>query len=86
MTYNLKGKRMINSNQSEVARVKAEFELQNAAAQYALNGMSLGVAKHSFITSKLDRMGELHEEMKKIIGEEEAARFVVKTMNHGESK
>lgn len=77
---------MINNNQSEVSRLKAEIELENAACRYALNAPSLGVARHSFITRKMERMGELHEELKKWIGEEKTAKFVVKTMNHGESK
>jgi hypothetical protein len=86
MTYNLKGKRMINNNQSEVSRLEAEIELENAACRYALNAPSLGVARHSFITSKMERIGELHEDLKTRIGEEKTARFIVRTMNHGDSK
>lgn len=76
---------MVN-NKSEVARIKAQIELENAACRYALNAPSLGVAKHSFITRKMERMGELHEELKTRIGEGKTARFIVKTMNHGGSK
>lgn len=77
---------MDSYTQSNIAHLKAEFELQNAAARYALNGLSSGTASHRFITSKMERMGELHDELKKKIGEEKAARFVVKAMNHGTSK
>lgn len=74
---------MVNNNQSEIARLKAEIELESAACQYALNALSLGTARHSFITSKMERIGELHKKLKTRIGEEKTARFVVKTMNHG---
>ena len=77
----LKDIRMQHCNQSEVARIKAEFEIQNAAAHYALYGLSQGIPKHSFITSKMERMGMLHEELKEKIGEEEAIKFIVKVMN-----
>ena len=72
--------RMQNVNQSDVAKLKAELELRNAAAQYAMHGLSQGSTKHKFITKNMERMGELHDELIERIGEGKAARFLVKTM------
>ena len=77
----LKGIGMQHYNHSEVARIKAEFEFQRAAAHDALHGLSQGVSKHSFITSKMERMGMLHEALKEKIGEEEAIKFIIEAMN-----
>jgi hypothetical protein len=68
-------------NHSEVARIKEEFELQRAAAHDALHGLSQGISKHSFITSKMERLGMLHEALKEKIGEEEAIKFIIEAMN-----
>ncbi len=70
-------------NVSDVSRLKAEFELQNAAAFYALHGLASGTAQHKIITARMNRMGELQEELVEKIGEGKAAKFVVETMQHG---
>lgn len=74
------------SNQSEIARLKAQFELENAACWYALHAPSSGVAKHTFILQKMETMGMLQEELKRRIGEERTAKFVVRTMSKDQSK
>lgn len=70
-------------NRSEVSRLKSEFEMQNAAAQYALYGLSQGSAKHKIINRKMERMGELQDSLQCLIGERRTAQFIVRTMDHG---
>ena len=55
------GDKMTQYNRSEVARLKAQIEAEVQAAQWALCGVALGAAKHQFITSRMERMGMLHE-------------------------
>jgi hypothetical protein len=71
----------VQHNQSEVARLKAEIELQSAAAHRAVYGLAEGTSQHSFITKKMERIGKLHDDLMGIIGERKATRFLVKTID-----
>ncbi len=71
---------MIPYNQSEVARLKAQIEAEAQSAQWALGGVALGVAKHQFITRRMERMGMFHEKLNELIGEEEGTRFLIQAM------
>ncbi len=71
----------MENNQSDVARVKAEIELQWSAACHAMHGMSEGTLKHEIITARMERMGERHDNLREMIGEGRAAKFLVKTMD-----
>jgi hypothetical protein len=59
----------MNSN-STVARIKEQIEAEAAAAQLALYGAIEGISKHQFITARMERMGMLHEQLRKLIGDE----------------
>ncbi len=72
---------MTQHNQSEVARLKAQIESEIQAARWALYGASLGSAQHQFITSHMERMGVLHEELQELVGEEEGIRLLVQVMD-----
>jgi hypothetical protein len=70
----------VSENKSEVARVLEQIELEFQAAQRGLYGLAVGTAKHEFITNKMERMGKLHEELKTIVGEEEAVKLLAETL------
>lgn len=70
---------MQDANVSNVARLKAELELTSAAARYGLYGPAI-VARHPFITKKMERMGELHDELAEKIGERRADKFLIRAM------
>ena len=53
-------------NQSEVARLRAQIQAESEAAYLGLYGPSLGITKHAFITARMERLGELHEQLKPI--------------------
>ena len=74
------GSKMTQYNQSEVARLRAQIEAEVQAAQWALCGAALGTTKHQFITSRMERMGTLHEELKELVGEEEGMRLLIQVM------
>lgn len=65
---------------SEVAKLKERLQLEAEAAFEGLYGYA-EVTKHQIIHQKLQRFGETFEELKLHMGEEEAARFMVDTMN-----
>jgi hypothetical protein len=71
---------MTPCNQSEVARLRAQMEAEAQAARWALGGIALGVAKHQFITQRMERMGMLHEELNELLGEEEGTRLLIQAM------
>ena len=76
----------IGSNvQSEVACLMQQIAAEEESAMRALNSAAYGTAQHAFITRRMERMSEMHERMKEIVGDEEANKIFVKTMEgkHG---
>jgi hypothetical protein len=65
---------------SEVARLKECLRLEAEAAFQGLYGYA-EVAKHEIIHQKLERMGETFEQLKQHMDEDEAALFMLDTMN-----
>ena len=57
---------------SEVARLLQQIELEYQAAHHALYGLSAGGSKHEFITKKMERLGTLHQELKTLVGADQA--------------
>jgi hypothetical protein len=71
---------------SELARLMAQLDLENEAARRALYDPSLGTAQHEFITARMERMGQIQEELEKLVGPEQAAMLVVKAMERKEGQ
>ena len=64
---------------SEVARLKECLRLEAEAAFQGLYGYA-EVARHEIIQQRLERFGEVFEQLKERLGEEEAALFMLDTM------
>ena len=64
---------------SEVARLRERLRLEAEAAFQGLYGYA-EVARHEIIHQKLERVGKIFEQLKEHIGEEEAALFMLDTM------
>jgi hypothetical protein len=58
-----------NEQRSEVARILAQISAEYEAAQRGLNGLSYGVSQHAFITSHMQNMGQLHSELRTLVGD-----------------
>ena len=69
-------------NQSEVARLRKLIDEEQQAAQQGLYGLA-HVSKHEFITARMERIGQIQEELEKIIGVEETARILVEQFEKG---
>ena len=61
---------------SEIQRLRKRIEEEHQACVYALSELALGCARHDFINARIERMGEAHECLKELIGEEAAAAFL----------
>jgi hypothetical protein len=70
-----------NRNQSEIRRLMDEIDSQYQAAHQALYSFNLGTSTHEFITARMERIGMAAEELKQLVGENEAARIVVEQMS-----
>jgi hypothetical protein len=57
---------------SEVARLRAQIDLEFEAMQRGLHGVAAGTAKHQFIMAKMERAGRLTDELAGYVGEQEA--------------
>ena len=73
---------MLNEDtcKSEVARLMRQIDLESEAAWNAMRGTSVGTAKHEFINARLERMGIYHEQLKGLVGEEEAIKAVARAI------
>lgn len=59
-------------NQSEVARLREQIELQLVAMRQGLRGLASGSARHAFIQTKMRHIGEYQSDLARHIGEQEA--------------
>ena len=70
-----------NRNQSEIRRLMDTIDQEYQSAFLGLSGLNLGTAQHEFITARMERIGAAAEELKQLVGENEAARIVVEQMS-----
>jgi hypothetical protein len=65
---------------SEVARLMRQIELEYEAAQHGLYGFAAGMAKHKFITARMENIGRYHEKMIELVGEKEAVKALAQAL------
>lgn len=59
----------MEKHDSEVARLLALFRAEYEAAQWGLSGLAFGTSQHKFITTKMENMWKVHEELHNLVGE-----------------
>ncbi len=64
---------------SEVAQLRERLQLEAASLYQGLYGYA-EVAKHQIIQQRLQGFGETFQQLKQHIGEEEAANFMLSTL------
>ncbi len=64
---------------SEVAQLLRQIELEYQAAQRCFTEFS-AVARHQTITARMENMQHCHAQLQKIVGEHEAIKLVVETL------
>jgi len=65
-----------HKNTSNVARLLQQIDEANEAAYQALYGLAAGIARHDIISAKLEYIGQCHEQLAELVGEDEAAALV----------
>jgi predicted GTPase len=71
---------MPQGNQSDVARIRKQIEQEQQSAVWAMTAPQVGALKHSFISRRMERIGQLHDELKKCVGERKANDILMATM------
>jgi hypothetical protein len=66
--------------QSEVARLMEQIAAEYMAAQAGMSGLAMGTAQHAFITARMENMHKCQEELKTLVGEQEAIKLVVQSI------
>ena len=63
-------------NQSEVARLHQQIELQLEAMRRGMNGLATGRARHAFIRAQMDHIGVCQDELAAYVGERNANQLI----------
>jgi hypothetical protein len=58
---------------SEVVRLLAQISAEYEAATLGLNGLAQGVSRHRFITRRMERMSEIHAQLRTLVGDQAMA-------------
>ena len=58
-----------NEQRSEVTRLLSQISAEYEAAQNGMTGLSYGTAKHDFITTRMENMGKIHNQLHDIVGD-----------------
>ena len=66
---------------SEIARLKTQIALEAEAGRRGMYGLASGISRHDFISSRMERMGMLHECLGDLIGNAEATHYLLDVMN-----
>jgi hypothetical protein len=72
--------------QSEVSRLLTQINDEYEAAQRGLYGLSCGSSRHDFITARLEHMGQLHNELRELVGDDAIALIAEELDNHTSSQ
>ena len=70
----------MEENKSEIARLMQRIQDEYKSASRALYSPAI-VAKHEFITKRMEGIEEAHEELQTIVGQEEAIKLVVEKIS-----
>jgi hypothetical protein len=67
-------------NLSEIAQLRIQIQLEYEAAQRGLSGPASGIARHDFISQKMERLDGLHTQLVELVGEEEAIAIIAESI------
>ncbi len=67
---------------SEVVRLLQQICAEYEAGSRGLSGLAQGVSQHGFITQRMERMEELHQQLHTLIGEKATMLVVLHIDQH----
>jgi hypothetical protein len=65
---------------SEVARLQEQIAREYEAATRGLSGLSIGSARHSFITAKMENIARCQKQLIDLTGEEKAMQHIIEAL------
>jgi hypothetical protein len=71
---------MEHTSKSEVASLLEQIKQQYESAQRGLAGLAQGTSRHKFISARMESMGQLHGELQRLVGPEQAIQLVAETL------
>ncbi len=66
--------------ESEISRIRQQISTEYISAKLGLSGLASGYSKHQYITARQERIGDLHLELRAIVGNEQAIQIVADTL------
>lgn len=71
----------IETNESEVARLRQQIEVQLVAMRRGLTGLSSGAARHAFIHARMEHIGTCQSRLADQLGEHDADMLIYNLYN-----
>lgn len=68
-------------NQSEVARLVQRIREEHESARLALSGLASGTGQHEFITQKMERWGNLQDQLNALVGSKVGIELVAQALD-----
>jgi hypothetical protein len=62
---------------SEIAQIMAQIQAEYESSLCGLTGLASGTARHEFIAARMERIGQLHNDLRDIVGEQHATGLLV---------
>jgi hypothetical protein len=67
---------------SEVAQIVAQIQAEYESGMCGLSGLASGTARHEFITARMERIGQLHGDLRDLVGEQHATGLLVHALEN----
>ena len=65
---------------SEVAQIMAQIQAEYESSMCGLSGLASGTSRHEFITARMERIGQLHSDLRDLVGEQDATGLLVNAL------
>ena len=73
---------MSKVNQSEIAQLRHQIEMELTSMRHGLSGFASGIARHTFIHTRMERVGACQDMLAEYLGEHEATEIVCQMYMH----
>lgn len=64
------------TNESEVARIRHQIDLEFEALQRIKSGLAVGTARHDFIQARMQTVDVCQDELEQLVGDAQASQIV----------
>jgi len=71
---------------SDVAQIMAQIQAEYESSKDGLVGLASGTARHEFITARMERIGQLHNDLRDLVGEQHATGLLVHALENCSTK